>query len=406
MIWSLFYKKFMNLSEKIDQTYDYIIAGAGASGLSLLWNLLQSDKLRSKRILLVDLNFTLVNDKTWCFWDNSNIPFEELIYHTWSNLEVAALSNVMSEDLSRYQYYCIRSVDYSEKILSLAEKSDNVTLMEAKILDFKSEGNRGVIVTDQGNFQAKQIFQSALKPPGLQKEKLDISLKQHFLGWEIETKNDLFDPNKAIFMDFDIPQNNGISFFYSLPFSKTKALIEYTIFSSDVLDDEEYEVELINYLKTKFNLESDDFSIIRREKGVIPMEDRRYPPTYCNHVYNMGTAGGLTKPTTGYTFTRIQKRSREIVNALEKEASIPILRASSYRFRIYDMMLLSILDRQNDVSIEIFHDLFQHNSFDRILQFLEEGTHLGQELKIFSTLPYTPFFKSIWKMKHRIFTGA
>lgn len=396
----------MNYTVKDNHIYDYIIAGAGASGLSLLWNMLQSDKLRQKRILLVDLNFTPVNDKTWCFWDNSNIPFEELIYHTWSNLEVSALSNRMSEDLSRYKYYCIRSVDYSEKILSLAENSDNVTLIESKIFDFKDEENQGVVVTDHGAFKAKHIFQSALKPPGLQKEKLDISLKQHFLGWEIETRENLFDPNRAIFMDFDISQSNGLSFFYSLPFSKTRALIEYTIFSSEVLTDEQYELELINYLKIKFNLESNEYSIIRREKGVIPMEDRRYPPMFCNHVYNMGTAGGLTKPTTGYTFTRIQKRSREIVNALEKETPIPTQRASSYRFRIYDMMLLSILDRQNDKSVEIFHDLFKHNSFDRILQFLEEGTHLGQELKIFSTLPYTPFFKSIWKMKHRIFTGA
>jgi len=396
----------MNSTDSKDHYYDYIIAGAGASGLSLLWNLLQSDKLNSKRILLVDLNFTPVNDKTWCFWDNSNIPFEELIYHTWYNLEVSALSNSMSEDLNKYKYYCIRSVDYSKKILSLAEKSSNVTLMESKIFDFKTEENQGVIVTEQGNFKAKHIFQSALKPPGLKTEKLDISLKQHFLGWEIETKKNFFDPDKAIFMDFDIPQTNGISFFYTLPFSETKALIEYTIFSSEVLTDEQYELELINYLKNKFNLKSDDFSIIRREKGVIPMEDRRYPTMYCDHVYNMGTAGGFTKPTTGYTFTRIQKHSRDIVHALESELPIPSQRASTYRFRIYDMMLLSILDRDIDKSIQIFHDLFKKNSFDRILQFLEEETHLGQEIKIFSTLPYTPFFKSIWKMKHRILTGA
>ena len=396
----------MNSTDKKEQIYDYIIAGGGASGLSLLWNILKSEKLSSKKVLLVDLNFTPSNDKTWCFWDNSNIPFEELIYHTWSNLEVSAFSNKMSEDLNKYKYYCIRSIDYAEKILSLAKKSDNVTLLESKIIDFKSEKNGGIIVTDNGAFKANYIFQSALKPPGLQKEKVDISLKQHFLGWEIETKKDLFDPEKAIFMDFDISQANGFSFFYTLPFSNKRALIEYTIFSTNILTDKQYESEIINYLKNKYNLQSDDFSIIRREKGVIPMEDRKYPFMYCNHVYNMGTSGGLTKPTTGYTFTRIQKHSREIINALEKGTPIPKQRASTYRFRIYDIMLLSILNQQTDISVQIFHDLFKHNGFDRILQFLEEETHLGQELKIFSTLPYTPFFKSIWRMKHRIFSGA
>ena len=396
----------MDSSENIEQSYDYIIAGAGASGLSLLWNMLQSDILKSKSILLVDLNFTPINDKTWCFWDESNIPFEELIYHTWYNLEVSALSHSMSEDLNRYKYHCIRSKDFSEKILKVAKEFDNVTLLESKILDFKTIENEGVVVTDKGSFNANYVFQSALKPPGLAHEKLDISLKQHFLGWEIETKKNLFNPEKAIFMDFDIPQTDGISFFYTLPFSETKALIEYTLFSSELLTDEKYELELIKYLQTKFNLKSDDFSIARREKGNIPMEDRRYPALYCEHVYNMGTAGGLTKPTTGYTFTRIQRHSRDIVNALESGLPIPQERASSYRFRIYDMMLLNILNQETEMSIRIFHDLFQNNNFDRILQFLEEETHLGQELKIFSTLPYSPFFKSIWKMKHRIFTGA
>lgn len=391
---------------KIDKTYDIIIAGAGASGLSLTWHLLQSEKLRSKNVLLVDLNFTPVNDKTWCFWDDSNIPFENLIYHTWNNLVVNAKSKELSEDLQQYRYHCIRSVDYKKQILQQAETVSNFTILEAKILGFTSEGKYGVIRTDQGNFKAPYIFQSALKPPGLSTAKSDISLSQHFLGWEIETDNNLFDPDKAIFMDFDIPQLNGLSFFYTLPFTENKALIEYTLFSSNLLTDEEYERELINYLNDKFGLTKGNYTITRREKGNIPMEDRRYPSIYCNRVFNMGTAGGLTKPTTGYTFTRIQKHTMQIVKALESGSEIPEEEASSYRFRVYDMMLLSILDGYSEISIQIFHDLFKNNHFDRILQFLEEETHLGQELKIFSTLPYTPFFKAIWKMKHRILTGA
>jgi lycopene beta-cyclase len=391
---------------KIDKTYDIIIAGAGASGLSLTWHLLQSEELHSKKVLLVDLNFTPLNDKTWCFWDDSNIPFENLIYHTWNNLAVNAKSRELSEDLQQYRYHCIRSVDYKKQILQKAEAASNFTILEAKILGFTSEGKYGVILTDQGDFKAPYIFQSALKPPGLSTAKSDISLSQHFLGWEIETDNNLFDPDKAIFMDFDIPQSNGLSFFYTLPFTENKALIEYTLFSSNLLTDEEYERELINYLNDKFGLTNGNYTITRREKGNIPMEDRRYPSTYCNHVYNMGTAGGLTKPTTGYTFTRIQKHTMQIVIALESGSSIPEEEASSYRFRVYDMMLLSILDGYPEVSIQIFHDLFKNNRFDRILQFLEEETHFGQELKIFSTLPYTPFFKAIWKMKHRILTGA
>jgi lycopene beta-cyclase len=69
-------------------------------------------------------------------------------------------------------------------------------------------------------------------------------------------------------------------------------------------------------------------------------------------------------------------------------------------------MLLWLLESEPEVCKKIFHDLFDRNSFDRILQFLEEDTHLLQEISIFSSLPYIPFFKAIYKMKHRILTGA
>jgi len=39
-----------------DDSYDIIIAGAGASGLSLIWYILQSETLRDKKILLLDLS--------------------------------------------------------------------------------------------------------------------------------------------------------------------------------------------------------------------------------------------------------------------------------------------------------------------------------------------------------------
>ncbi len=386
--------------------FDIIIAGAGASGLSLLWHILHSPTLQDKRILLADLSFTILNDKTWCFWDDSQIPFEELIHHSWKQLEVVARSNRLQETLERYKYHCIRSSDFRSHILALAEQSPNVTLLETEIQSFKPGVGTGIMETGVGTYEADHIFQSALPPPGIGDARSDLSLKQQFLGWEIETVRPVFNPAKALFMDFDVPQKSGVTFFYTLPFSARSALVEYTLFSADQLPEEVYEKGLKKYIFTKLNLSDEDYTIQRREWGAIPMEDRRYPATYCNHVFNLGTSGGLTKPSTGYTFTRIQRHSTEIVTALENGTAPPDHRASSYRFRVYDIMLLYLLENDIQKSVTIFHDLFKNNRFDRILQFLEEQTHFGQEVAIFSTLPYLPFFKSIWKMKHRIFTGA
>lgn len=391
---------------KENNRYDIIIAGAGASGLSLLWYLLTSNKLKDQNILLIDNNLSPKDDKTWCFWDQGDFPVDDIIYHTWKNLQVNSKNQIYKDRLSLYQYHCIRSFDYAEKILNLARSNYRVKFLETKIYDFNSDQHGGIVTTGKGDFKAGIIFQSALKPQDFQKSKVDTSMYQHFLGWELEINYDRFDPVTALFMDFDVEQKHGFTFMYELPFTKRKALFEYTLFSENILTEDQYEMGILEYLEAKYGLKKDEFNIVRKEKGAIPMEDRAYNCWYCPHVLNIGTVGGLTKPTTGYTFKRIHERCRLIINSLEKGFPIPDPPPSSYRFRVYDIMLLNILTKEVDVSVHIFHELFRNNKFDRILQFLEEKTAFHQELAIFSTLPYSPFFKSIYDMKHRIFTGA
>ena len=389
-----------------NRNYDIIIAGAGASGLTLLWYLLQSDVLADLRILLIDQKLEADNSKTWCFWEDETFPISELIHHTWETLEIKTSNNVYSEKLSRYKYHCIRSIDYSSAILEIAKNENRVDLLETAIQNFSCKNGRGIVETADGNFAADWVFQSVLPPPGFEKAKVDISLLQHFVGWEIEAETEIFDPEKAVFMDFDLPQKNGVTFMYVLPFSKKRALVEYTLFSEDLLTKEEYEAELKTYLEKNYNLTSSQFKIIRREQGAIPMEDRSISTAYCEKVMNLGMAGGFTKPSTGYTFRRIHNRCREICVALEKNEPLPGHQVSSYRFRVYDIMLLYLLKNDPKASQKVFDDLFKKNRFDRVLQFLDEKTSFAQELSIISKFSWMPFFKSIYKMKHRIFTGA
>ncbi len=391
---------------KTSRHFDFIIAGAGAAGLSLVWNVLQKEELKSKKILLADRALKPVRDKTWCFWDDQHHPFGDLVFHSWDSLEVRALGAVFREKLRDYRYHCVKSDDYAEKILADARRNSNVTLLEAEIEGFTFEDGRAVMQTPQGAFSAGHIFQSAMRPPGFQKLKLDLSLLQHFTGWHIRTGKPVFDPATATFMDFDVPQGNGVTFIYVLPFNRYEALVEYTLFSEELISDGEYEKGLRDYIGGRLGLSTGQYEIEYTEKGVIPMEDRRYPAQFCRQVWNVGTMGGLTKPSTGYTFTRIQQHSAEIVRALAKGAQPPLKVMSPYRFRVYDMLLLYNLHRYPETSIRIFHELFLRNRFDRILQFLEEKTPIHEDLKIMYSVPWLPFFRALYKMKHRIFTGA
>ncbi len=371
-----------------------------------MWKILAWEELQGRSILLVDRLLKPVRDKTWCFWDDRHVPFDDLIHHTWKTLEVRFRDVNFSQELEAYRYHCVRSDDYSGKILDLARRSTRVTMLEADIEGFAFESGSAVMHTSDGPFTAGQIFQSALRPPGFNKLKLDLSLLQHFAGWHIRTSDPVFDPGTATFMDFNVPQKDGVTFVYVLPFSQRDALVEYTLFSPEVISDDAYRKGLEEYIERRFGLPADAYAIEYTEKGVIPMEDRRYPARYCRNVWNMGTMGGLTKPSTGYTFTRIQQHTTAIAAALARGKNPPANIMSPYRFRVYDMLLLFNLHRDPETAVTIFHELFRKNRFDRILQFLEENTRFDQDLRIMASVPWRPFFRAIYHMKHRILTGA
>ena len=59
---------------------------------------------------------------------------------------------------------------------------------------------------------------------------------QHFLGWKITTDKDCFDVDQAMLMDFDLGEQPDVRFIYVLPFSKNSAMVECTIFSSEIYD--------------------------------------------------------------------------------------------------------------------------------------------------------------------------
>lgn len=386
-----------------DSKYDYIIAGAGAAGLSLLWHLLNSP-LKEKKILVVDSSFQIRADKTWCFW--SECPsFSDIIYHTWDKLEVISGGEIFTKALNACSYHCIRSEDYQKKIFKKAREFDTVSFLETGIIEFIDKTDSGMALTNTGSYEAEWIFQSIVDPGTYPSPIVDNALIQHFTGWEIEVKKDLFDSDKATLMDFDTEQKKGLTFLYTLPYSSQKALVEYTIFSDTLLEKYQYESALREYLEKRFSLKNGEYLVTRTENGTIPMEDRRVPGFYNSRTLNIGTSGGVTKPTTGYTFTRAHLHSQQITGLLQKGNPPPPF-TSSYRFRVYDIMLLYLLKNEPVNSRNIFHELFKKNDIETVLQFLDEKTSFPEELKIFSRLPYAPFFRSIYKMKHRIFTGA
>lgn len=384
------------------QKYDYIIAGAGASGLSLAWYLIQSS-LKDKKILLVDADLNPVNNKTWCFWHSDPPPFQNLIYKTWNHAEVHVEEEKISGGLQHYPYHCIRSSNFRNFILDKLQAHSSVDLVEASIQQIIGNEKQPLLKTDTQTFSARYIFQSCFVPPQFKSSKVQYPLVQSFLGYDIETQQTLFEPDTFTLMDFDDSYESGLAFMYVLPWSKSNALVEYTIFSDSVEDETYYQKKIEVYLNNKFQLKRIDYHIGRTEYGEIPMQDLPYAPWYQPRVMNLGTAGGLTKPSTGYTFARVQQHVRGVVEKLQKNGTPALPYRSPFRYRAYDLWLLQIMHDHPDQALEVFRQLFRNNEIDRVFKFLGEENTLVEDLKIMSSVPYFPFLRAMWKTRRRLF---
>ena len=389
--------------------YNYIIAGGGASGLALLWQLMSHrKKLGNPSILLVDQNLGAEStSKTWCFWEREHLPYPELIHHSWKHLEVRHRQSMITLTPQRHGYHCISSNPFRNYILEKARQSDNVTLLESPIeeLRYCEEDKTPKAITADGTFRAEWIFQSCFRPPKPGHALETMPLKQHFLGWEVQLNRPLLDEKTATFMDFDVEQQpDGMSFMYVLPFRPTRALFEYTVFGRKLAAEEVYKEQIRSYLYKRLGLREKDYRVVRSEQGVIPMTDRKFPGRHAKRILNIGIGGGTAKPSTGYSFMRAHKHAAEIVqNLVRKKDPAPF--SSPYRYRVYDLQLLHILYHHPKKSVGIFDALFRNNPIDRLLDFLAEESSLAQDLAVMNSVPYGPFLRALNAVKGRIVMG-
>ena len=130
-------------------------------------------------------------------------------------------------------------------------------------------------------------------------------------------------------------------FFYTLPFSKNKALIETTWLSN--FDDQslkDYDLQLENYIENNLGIKK--YKINFTEKGAIPL----FAPSLRNNnkIINIGSAGGMTRLSTGYTFLNIQEHSRYIVKNIENINSAKIFSLGK-KYQLLDKVFLKVLKK-------------------------------------------------------------
>ena len=276
--------------------FDFVIVGGGCAGLSLAYELEINDRLKNKTLAIIESRKEYKRDKTWSFWKVFDHNFDDCVIKSWNNFSINTSENSHELTNKKFPYQSVDSGKFYNKIKSKLSVNSNVSFYK-NLREINSENSI--------------IFNSVFE-----KELDKSNLWQHFQGIEIETPEKIFDEKIINLMDFNCDQRKEVHFFYTLPFSKNKALVE-TTWLSDLEDQSlmDYDRQLENYVKN--NLGIKNYKINFTEKGAIPL----FYPSFKNNndkVINIGSAGGMTRLSTGYTFLNIQEHSKYIVKNIDK----------------------------------------------------------------------------------------
>lgn len=371
--------------------YDYIFTGSGLSALMTVYEMILSGKFDDKTILLLDENPKKSNDRTWCFWDNAAL-FDEIISKKWDVALFADENFQRNLDLKPYQYKMVRGLDFYNLVFDLISKKENIHFVNQKVLEFEDLGNECIVKTSSENYTCDKIFNSIYNPDLVKNQSKYPLLQQHFIGWFIKSKKEVFDKNKATFMDFSVEQRGNTRFMYVLPTSPTEALLEYTLFSKDLLSIEEYENEIQIYIK---KLGISDYEIVEKEQGNIPMSSYKFWKNNTKNIINIGSIGGWTKASTGFTFKNVTKKSKALVNFLTSESDFTKFHKMD-KFWIYDLLFIDVLFKNNELGSKVFSSLFKKGNPTLIFKFLDEETTFWEDLQVIWKCPKGLFIRALF----------
>ena len=351
--------------------FDYIIIGAGCAGLSLAYELNLHKKLDNKTLAIIEPREEYSRDKTWSFWKVIDHNFDDCVKKTWKNFSINIPKKTKHLECISYPYQSIDSGLFYEKI--------NNKLKENKNIFFFKDLNE---INSKNSF----IFNSVVSI-----KKDHHSLWQHFCGIEIEAQDDFFDDQIFNLMDFDCEQRESVHFFYTLPYSKTKALVETTWLSKmNNTSQMDYDNQLKDYIEKHLNLKN--YKIIYKETGAIPL----FYPSYEieKNKINIGTAGGMTRLSTGYTFLNIQEHSKFISENIENILKIKKFEISK-KYQFLDNIFLRVLHKNPEMMPDIFFKMFK-SSPKTVIKFLSNKSNFLEDLSIILKMPKWTFIKALF----------
>ena len=148
-------------------------------------------------------------------------------------------------------------------------------------------------------------------------------------------------------------------------------------------------VKLKDYIENHLNLKN--YKITYKEEGAIPLF---YPSNETKNKINIGTAGGMTRLSTGYTFLNIQEHSKYICKNIENISNAKKFEINK-KYQFLDDIFLRVLNENPDMMPDIFFKMFK-SSPKTVIKFLSNKSNFLEDLSIIMKMPKWTFIKALF----------
>lgn len=306
----------------------WLIVGGGLHGCLLALSLLRRDP--NVRLTLVEPAPTLGGNHTWCFYegDVAEPPpwLGSLVVCSWPGYEVRFKSH---ERRVQEPYHQISSERLHQVLSATLERAPNARWVQQAA----SSVQPGRVQLAGGTLLEAQQVVDARGPARAAGSGRAREAYQKFVGLELRVEPAGV-PSIPTVMDACVKQQDGFRFEYLLPLGKDRVLVEDTYYSDSASLDEAALVQRSLAYAGQRGLVVR--GVERQEQGVLPLPLRL--PTLAAAgapegagLLNIGYAGALFHPTTGYSLPWAVQTARRLTElsgpASEQKEEVETLRS-------------------------------------------------------------------------------
>jgi lycopene beta-cyclase len=371
------------------ETWDVIIVGGGLAGLSLAAELAEP-QFSHVKVLVLEQRTHYVRDRTWSYWARQAHRYTPLERKRWNQWQTSLDGRVKLQKSDRA--YCTLDADafYGQATRAI-EASANVQLRMGVSVQQIAEGTPAqVSLRDGAALDAQWVMDARPRqtvPSGF--------IAQHFEGWEIEADCDCFDPQSVDLMDFQ-RSNDGLHFFYVLPYSTRSALVE-TTWVSRWAAGVDYAGQLDRYLSTRWP--GMRHRKVYREQGILHMVPQSAQTV--NRLVPLGRNAGTLRLSTGFAFLNTIADASRIAGLIGQAApGSPLETIEAFQPPSADLWMdkifLEALQANWWRAPEYFMAMFEQVHPLALTAFLSGSSSIAQRVEVAMSLPKADFIQAAW----------